>query len=357
MNDTDILVFSSIALLLVVGVAGVWLIFLLAKHNRISALLRQEIGTPRERYNQIPLSGIKLADWQIEATSPSLISAAVPANVGLHLLKIDNEAAILRSAGDYIMRMILFLFVLLPLIAVSALMLVRGAVNFFLSPAHREYFREIPADGGIGVKFDVYAPTVGNYLRSLADGFSIYFSNRAIDNWGGVLPSFRAFLFSDAFFLVLLIVLLVLLAALVFRRTSAPLVFDRKRQVVYTIYRDKIYATAWARLQMTLAVAGRSTSPAFALTNLEDNNRTLWLPLAAWGDFGQLDAPGARFDGPVHPAERWRAIQKWLVEYMSRGHVHAKHSGRQFDLMQLLAPREGRIPEGLILRLNEITRS
>ena len=354
MNSEDLLVFSVIGFFILVGAVGIYLLARLAKRDRVRLLLRRKTPMPRERGAGSAYAFAALADWQADAGSAlASVRKSIPAT-GPHLLARDADVAILRSAGDHLRRIVLVVFLFVPLMGASLLVLIKKTARFILYPADRGYTSMVQTESGVDVQHHVYDLTFANYLRSLTDDFQFYFSEIAIRNLGGLGKAIQAFLLSDPFFLSLFVALLVLTAVVIVPRTAPPLAFDRRRDMIYTVRRGRLYAAPWSKAMVTMAAIGRNTSPAFALADREGSGGTRWFSLAAWGDF-HSPVDDSHLVSVIDPSDRWVAQLEWLEGFRA-GSPDLQGSAQAPQPMRLLLPREGRLPEGLPARLDMIKR-
>ena len=173
MNSEDLLVFSVIGFFILVGAVGIYLLARLAKRDRVRLLLRRKTPMPRERGAGSAYAFAALADWQADAGSAlASVRKSIPAT-GPHLLARDADVAILRSAGDHLRRIVLVVFLFVPLMGASLLVLIKKTARFILYPADRGYTSMVQTESGVDVQHHVYDLTFANYLRSLTDDFQL----------------------------------------------------------------------------------------------------------------------------------------------------------------------------------------
>ena len=341
----------TLIVLLVVGGAAGWFMIWFYRNHPLQVLRRKTTPELRQKWRRVPIGFVEFMKWQgavdrIEGTTRNIAPGCGP-----HLLLLEPHRATLRAGGEnYMRRVVLVPFFLFPLFAWGLWETFVSTMRFFNNPVHRDFIIDFNL-GSVtlfeGQKYDAKLP---DYLASRLHSFGTYFSDRSIEVFG-FRGAIHKFLLSEPFFLLLLILTTLIYLATLLHRPAPPLVFDRKRQIVYTVHRGHLHAARWPEVKMTVAICGRNSAPVFALEDIEGGRGRRWFTMAAWG--GMWKHSEAKSADEPHQWDRWKATRLWLLRFMENTDIPTE-TGQARGPIILLAPREGRLPDDLHERVDKV---
>ena len=296
------------------------------------------------------------AQWRASIRAPKLfVLGRDVAYIGHQALSMDNTHAVIRSDIDYYRkRFIAFYFIGFAAIVGGGQTLIeyekfynRGPVCNHIEIIEGEKKRNYPAQGNS--IFDYLKEMKCNIERPVL--LAIKFKENVTD------ALVTAVLHTDVFSLILFVLSFSILLYLSLRRNPPPLVFDRKRRLVYTFRHGRVWLCDWDAL---------STSTVFEIF------RRRGLGVRLYAEDGKGGWEPRWFSVATHyywaempPIELWnehmmdregRVIchQVWLLRYMELG-PQAVHAVLPFTgVMDWLLPRAGRLPGDLEDRVDAL---
>lgn len=333
----------------IVALVGFAIVIPILRRNPQRTLLAET--TPKPRDPAIAASrALGLSRWQSGVLGPRDKDPAVLPYMGQHILALDGDRVVVRGGGGtHALRFVLLVAVLAPVLA-AALMLMVLDILRFMGRSAGSCTTYTQTDTGITPVYEALPATVGGYFQEQACNFALIFdSNSVFPTLGAKLGALMA-LHGP---LIVLILLPLLGLLLILRRTPAPLVFDRKRRVVYTYAKGALWMAPWEGLQMSVFGGPFTTAPAFALCK-NGTGPARWFVLAGFHGRGEWRAPALAAIG-LDWLHRWDGMRCWLAFYMERGpeRIHGVFRGR--GIGNLLAPREGKLPADLTNQIDALT--
>ncbi len=343
----------TVIVLVVFGIGIAWLFLRAYLLDPARKPLKRTTPELREKHKRARMGFVPFAKWQSRVKDAEGARSPFTPYCGPHILAINNDRAVLRAAAhNYMRRLVGVSYIFIPISLISFVIPFWEAMRFFSTPIHRSYSYSVVENGEIRRATDYYDPTISDYIISRIHNYPDYFNEWTV-HYYGLGRAIERFIMSDGFFLPVLLVLILLFFITILRRVDAPLVFDRRRQMVYTVHRGHLFAAPWKTVRMTVTVVARNTGLAFALEDIEGNRGKRWFPLAAWGN--SWAAPGPHPNPEPFAYDRWKVTRRWLMEYMQGLDVPAR-TGVPQGLIALLAPREGVLPDDLESRLDQAMR-
>ncbi|WP_298293014.1 hypothetical protein [uncultured Litoreibacter sp.] len=320
---------------------GLWLI----RRNHPS--LRPLKGTdpmPRDRSIAAPRA-VGVSDWQSGVAGPRDKEPHILPYAGPHLLQVNADRAVIRAGGErHAARFILFVFVLAPLF-VACLGLQLQQLLGFLGRGVGNCTTYVATGDGVEVVWTEVPGTLAGFLQTRLCDLALIFDSNSVHQ--GLGEKLSSLLDPNVLTFLGLFGLPIIALAIMARPTPAPLVFDRSRQVVYTVRKGALWAAPWDGLQMVAAGGPFTTMPAVALSRFDGDGwdpRQRWFVLAGYHARGEARAAFIREQG-ADWVNRWDAVRCWLVVYMTQGpqQVHGRFIGKGFA--DLIAPRQANLPE------------
>ena len=138
----------TVIVLVVVGGAAAWFMIWFHRNRPLQKLRQKTTPEPLQKWPRVRFSFVDLMKWQGPVDRIEGANRNVAPECGPHLLSFGPHRAILRAGGEnYMRRIILMPFFLLPLFAVSLWITLRNIIPFFTTPSHRTRAVETVVDG------------------------------------------------------------------------------------------------------------------------------------------------------------------------------------------------------------------
>ena len=306
---------------------------------------------PEKRHPQIKdrrLTAGGIANWKTGLYGPRSIHRLTVPWMGLHVLRMDDDRAVLRNGSAFFWghpslgfyaRALIFGFQLGGFITVmGVIILLRDYINF---------------NGGRCPDFVWTGTELKHQAPYLGDGLFAYFKSTychitySIDHNPQDLPLFSVLIDLAAnypqFPAMAIGIPVFLYYAL--RRPPTSIVFDRRNDIVSTLHNGKLYVARFETLAVTVRAVWLSNTLAMELFTRGPNGEWVpkWFSLATypyWREWRNdyLVAAGATV------YQRWDAQRAWLLRYREHGAggVHGPIPVR--GLMDLYVRRKGTLP-------------
>lgn len=280
-----------------------------------------------------------LSKWQSGIVGPRDKHPEVMPYLGKHIIALDDDRVAVRAGGGtHHWRFVLFVMILAPILFVGVVLEFQEIMRFaFRGGSCITY---VPVEGGIDPVMTPVSKTPWGYVTMQYCYYALIFDPNSLQQTLGE----KVFAATDFMrFPFLIIAFVGITAALsIFRKTPPPLVFDRRRKLVYTYHNGQVWAAPWDGLQMRTFVGAFITTPAFALFE-NGTGRGAWFVLAGYHAGKELRAWRLNTLG-LNWMRRWDGMRCWLVVFMEQGRtdLHPQFAGRGFG--DLIAPRQAQLP-------------
>jgi hypothetical protein len=343
----DPLLLQALAVGAVVALVGFGLVLPALRRTPMQRLQRGTEPYPYDPAIKAP-KALGLSKWQSGIVGPKDKDPELLPYLGHHIIDLNEDRVVVRAGGGtHAWRFVLFVMILAIPLAVALALELQALLAFSIYSGGR-CVTYVPAGDGFEVATQLLEPSVWNYVYSRACEVALIFDPNSI--YPTLSAKLAAFI-NPLRFPFLLIFAVLLIGFLVrLRRTPAPLVFDRRRKLVYTHANGKLWAAPWDGLQMRSFVGPFTTTPAFAL--FENGNGTgRWFVLAGYHARKEFRAPRLVMLG-LDWMKRWDGMRCWLVVFMEQGpsDLHGRYVGRGFG--DFIAPRQANLPDDIATKVD-----
>ncbi|MBL3553934.1 hypothetical protein [Rhodovulum sulfidophilum] len=293
------------------------------------------------------------AEWQSGISGPQPLRKVAP-RIAPILQSATQDRVFLQAGYHVILRRAIITFALMVIMGGMALPAIRDVGSYISYDNSLIYFVE-NAQGDtdrISIKTE---PSFFGYFHKKWNDVSLFFDPDSVRSPGEFFGSVRAyisFMFAELAFYGSFLAFLVMLLF----KAPAPIVVDRKRRLVYTWHRGRIWAARWDDVAIT-RVEGhlRHTALAFALHDTKGKGGTRWFILSGAPAWGEKDDPRDRLLSDARDFNRWQGMRLWLHEWVEgRREPSQADLSRRFAVMHLLVPLQRKIPEAAIRQLDGI---
>lgn len=269
--------------------------------------------------------------------------------IGNQLIEINKYKAIIKTgSGLYVRNFFLtYLFVFIFLFNIflfidKTVIRSNGSMNYCVTYSD-------PNDHGTKEYIELGESFLFIYISDFCDMRNIIFSMNYL--FEGKLSRLDFLLRSTYWFYYLSIVSFSLLAEILLTKPTPPIVFDRKRRIIYTQFNDQLYLSNWDRAFFSV----RFNSLAFELYRLDDQGhwQSRWFTLAGHHFFGERNEVLEEAHHAVG-SDRSHAMRSWLILYMDKG-AHAVHGALPFKgLGDYLMPRKSELDINIEQQIDEL---
>ncbi len=244
------------------------------KHKKDATSLDIDIDRiGKQRVKNKLLGGFSWMNWKDSIRGNIELSKQIPAYIGHHAMKIDNDRVLIRQSYiSHKIRYFLAVYFFMPLIfsgvVLSALFILKRGYNFYIDVPHLYLLF-----GLLGLVVTYYWPS------------------------------------------------------------SAPLVFDRKHRLVYSYHRKAFYIAHWDNLAFSvrIGIGGRCLGIELYRYMGNDYWKPKWFTVASHCYSGEAGDPILYRSGALC-INRWVSTRMWLLRYMEGGKksVHSEVARHNF---------------------------
>ncbi|OLS46839.1 hypothetical protein BV379_00060 [Rhodovulum sulfidophilum] len=291
------------------------------------------------------------AEWQSGISGPQPLRKVAP-RIAPILQSATRDRFFLQAGYHVILRRAIITFALMVIMGGMALPAIRDVGSYISYDNSLIYFVK-DAQGETERILIKTEPSFFGYFHKLWNEVSLAFAPNAFESRGGLGPTFLS-IFSSKLDLILFYGSFLAFLVMLLFKAPAPIVVDRKRRLVYTWHRGRIWAARWDDVAIT-RVEGhlRHTALAFALHDTKGKGGTRWFILSGAPAWGEKDDPRDRLLSDARDFNRWQGMRLWLHEWVEgRREPSQADLSRRFAVMHLLVPRQRKIPEAAIRQLD-----
>ncbi|EPJ47494.1 MAG: hypothetical protein OFPII_12410 [Osedax symbiont Rs1] len=294
------------------------------------------------------------ANWKSRLYTGKKLTTRI-AYIGHHLTEINNNQATIRSNGWFYTRKTL-LSIWIGIAFVTTSLIIMDDYKWF-------YIR----DGGMCPIIQVvkdkkevvgYVDYNGSFYDYIGQEFCVIknvFGNSRLHDT--VERKVKYFLSSNYYIRFTWLASFLIICWLVFTKSPPPLVFDRKRRLVYTQYKGKIYLSDWDKLFYSIRTTYQAHSIGFELYHLDKKGRwkPKWFSVAGHHYYGELNDHLLSLNAVN--SNRSHAMRAWLILFMEKGPL-AVHPVLPFKgILDTLTPRKGSLSLGFEEQLAALLKS
>ncbi|MBL3575841.1 hypothetical protein JMK10_20750 [Rhodovulum sulfidophilum] len=340
----------SVVVYLPLTIVGFFLILRRRSRNRREREAASKIGNTRQHRGGEHML-CDYAEWQSGVAGPQPLRKVAP-RIAPILKSVTKDRVVLQAGYHVIIRRSAITFALVFTVYAMSKFAITDMVNY---AKDRHFFIDYvqDSDGHDRSVFIEHKPSMWNYLLTKINRIEIAYRPKNVENAGGYISKTGDLIGREfppiAFFGSFLAFLVMLLF-----KSPAPIVVDRKRRLVYTWHRGRIWAARWDDVAIT-RVEGhlRHTALAFALHDTKGKGGTRWFILSGAPAWGEKDDPRDRLLSDARDFNRWQGMRLWLHEWVEgRREPSQEDLSRRFAVMHLLVPRQRKIPEVAMRQLD-----
>jgi hypothetical protein len=130
-------------------------------------------------------------------------------------------------------------------------------------------------------------------------------------------------------------------------KAPPPLVFDRKKRLIYTQYKNKLYLSDWDKAYYTIQVNSQSYIVGFELYHIDKKGNWVpkWFTIAGHHYYGEVNEYLLSLKA-IH-SDRSHAMRAWLILFMEKGEL-AVHPVLPFKgILDDLTPRKEKLDDDI----------
>ncbi|EPJ47496.1 MAG: hypothetical protein OFPII_12430 [Osedax symbiont Rs1] len=275
------------------------------------------------------------------------------AYIGHQVINISKDKVVIRSNCWLYAGKFLFGFILLIIFSLGFLITSKNYLKFHRTGGGCPII--IQTDAGQIVEREYFKGNIINYFyREYC-----YLRNALFyDNRNNTIKKKLSSLFNiDLFPLYLLFLGSGGGLLLIISRAPPPLVFNRKKRIIYTQHKGKIYISNWDKTFYTIRFIHQAFSIGFELYHLDKNGdwQSKWFSVAGHHYYGETNDYLLALK--AMRADRSHAMRAWLILFMDKGAM-AVHPVLPFKgILDTLTPRQTLLDEDIEAQVETLLKS
>lgn len=336
---------AVVVILLTLGPILFWLLKPLIFDNPVT---RTYSGTsPKKRHPKVKdiklFAGGGLANWKTGIYGPKDKTFEVPPYSSSHVTSVSSDKCKIRSDHKFFSRRIFLGGYVFGIIFMLGFMIFMK--DYLKYGDSRQYCIIDEVEPETGYRKSVYTGGgVTGYIHARWCTIKLrYSSDRPVlEKLDSIFLSSRHFPFT------LMVFGLFGWVYLFFKSAPPPIIFDRKRRLVYTQYKGKTYVSDWDTLSISPTTGHLASGLGLELfTRGNDGNwQSKWFSLAGYHYHLEFWI-GYLWDSGLAWMKRWEGMRGWLILYMDKGpeSVHAPVDRKGF--LDCFVPFRKKLPEDI----------
>lgn len=324
--------------------ALLWLLKPLILNNPVA---RDYIGEyPKKRQqkrNFFSFFGGGFAKWKSGVYGPRDRAFEVPPYCSSHVISFSNDKCTVRSDHRFFTRRIVLGGYVFGIIFMLGFMIFMK--DYLKYGESRQYCITNEIEPETGYRKSVYTGGgISGYIHARWCTIKLRYNNDgpALEKLNSIFLSSRHFPFT------LMLFGLLGWACLFFKKAPPPIIFDRKKRIVYTQYKGKVYVSDWDTLSISPTTGHLSNGLGLELftKDKQGNWQPKWFSLAGYHYHFEFWI-GYLWDSGLAWMKRWEGMRSWLILYMDKGPEYVHTPVDRKGLLDYFVPFRKTLPEDM----------